>query len=306
MDGPTSFPPARNTGLIFQGGFSVALLGATAFCLWQAVSVKSDSGFLIYLAFSLACFIPLPVLLYRLYSLVSGYYRLERDGLRLRWGLRYEDIPLADVEWVRPAAEIAALVPGARLPMPWMPWPGALVGTRTAEGLGPIEYLASTSKTLLLVATPNRIYAVSPLNPAAFLQAFDAMMEMGSLAPIPHRSVYPSFLPARIWTDRLARNLILAGIGAGLVLLITSVVAIPARENISLGFSPQGGQLDPSPSNHILLLPVLNILAFLIDLIGGTYLYRRREQQPVAYLLWAASLITPLAMFVGIIFIFKA
>jgi hypothetical protein len=306
MDGPTSFQPARNTGIIFQGGFSAALLGATGFCLWQAVTIKSDSGFLIYLAFSLACFIPTPVLLYRLYSLFSGYYRLERDGLRLRWGLRYEDIPLADVEWVRPASEVAALVPGNRLPMPWMPWPGALVGVRTAESLGPIEYLASTMNTLLLVATSNRIYAISPLDPAAFLQAFDGLMEMGSLSPIAHRSVYPSVLPSRIWSDHMARNLILAGMGAGIILLITSVVVIPMRANISLGFSPQGEALTPGPSNHILLLPVLNILAFLIDTVGGTYLYRRREQQPVAYLLWAASLLTPLSMFIGIIFIFKA
>jgi len=44
-------------------------------------------------------------------------------GLRLRWGLRAEDIPLPEIEWIRPASDL-----GFHLPKPFLSMPGALLG----------------------------------------------------------------------------------------------------------------------------------------------------------------------------------
>jgi hypothetical protein len=155
----------------------------------------------------------------------------------------------------------------------------------------------------VLVATPLRIFAISPENPDTFIKSFRNINEMGSLTPIAPRSVYPTFLLARLWADRPARYLVLAGFTLGLALLIWVSLAIPARAQVSLGYLPSGEPLDPSPAASLLLLPVLNGLTYLTDLLGGLFFYRRPDQKALAYVLWAGGVITPILMLVAVGFI---
>jgi hypothetical protein len=52
--------------------------------------------------------VPVPFLGYRAYALLRADYYIDRDSLAMLWGLRVEDIPLTDIEWVRPASDVAA------------------------------------------------------------------------------------------------------------------------------------------------------------------------------------------------------
>ena len=305
------FLPPRREGVIFQAVASVLLAAAGGSCFAAALQAPADSGFLFYLLMSILLVAPLPLLLYRLYSLLGASYRLERDGLRLHWGLRYEDVPLPEIEWVRPAEELAAVVPGQKgrrggvLPLPWLHWPGALIGTRSVEGLGTIEFLASGTQGLLLVAAARKIYAISPADPAGFIRAFRRQTELGSLAPIRQRSVYPTVMLSRIWTDLPARTLVFAGLGVGLALLAWVGLIIPTRAALSVGFSPAGAPLEPSSSDRLLLLPVLYGFAYGFDLLAGVYFYRRRALQPVAYILWSAAVICGLTLLIAVGFILR-
>ena len=305
------FLPPRRGGILFQAAAAAILAAAGGFSFASALQAPADRSFLLFLLLSVVFFAPLPLLLYRLYSLLGASYRLERDGLRLHWGLRYEDLPLPEIEWVRPAADLAALVPAQQgrragvLPLPWLRWPGALIGTRSVEGLGVIEFLASDTRGLLLVAVPERIYAISPADPAGFTRAFRRQMELGSLAPIRQRSVYPTVMLSRIWTDPAARILVLAGLGLGLALLAWAGLIIPGRAALSVGFSPSGAPLAPSSSDRLLLLPVLFGFAYGLDLLAGIYCYRRRALQPVAYLLWSSAVLCGVIMLIAVGFILR-
>ena len=64
---------------------------------------------------------PLPLFTYRLYSLWRSTYVVARDGMRLRWGLRVEDIPISDILWVYRADEVE-FSPS----LPLLRWPGNL------------------------------------------------------------------------------------------------------------------------------------------------------------------------------------
>ncbi len=305
MNVPTQFFPSRRAGVILQAGAGLVLLGLGGFFLLQATQEQPDTGFLVNLLLSLILFVPVPLLIYRLYALLGSRYALERDGLRLRWGMRSEDLPLTEVEWIRPASEMVALIPGharrsARLPLPWLSWPGAILGTRQVEGLGTIEFMASNRDNLLLVATPQRLFAISPADPQQFLRSFNRITELGSLSPMPRHSAYPVFFLARVWANRPARILILTGLGLSLALFVWVALAISTRAAFPLGFAPDGAPFEPSSSERLLLLPVLNALAYLIDLLGGLYFFRRDTQKPVAYLLWAAGIVAPVIMMVGI------
>ena len=140
-----------------------------------------------------------PLLIYRLSSLENASYTLERESIRLRWGWRIEMIPMPHVQWVRTAADL-----GRSLPRPHLRWPGAIYGTRRYPGgRMDIEYMASTTKGLLVIATTERLYAISPANPDNLLMTYQHFTEMGSLLAPPASSVYPTNLIARLITDSI-------------------------------------------------------------------------------------------------------
>jgi Bacterial PH domain len=292
------FIPPRRRGLALQISVTLILFGGATFSFVQAQQSQAGPDFLARLLLSLVLFAPTPFLGYRSYALSRAGYRLERDGLRMRWGFRSEDIPLPEIEWIRPANELAI-----KLPLPWLHWPGSILGTRQVEGLGPIEFMASDLNTLLLVATPQRIFAISPAEPKAFLSAFQSLNELGSLAPLPALSVYPTFVIGRLWDDRLARGLLLTSLALEGGLLAWVGLTIPSHPVISLGFLPTGGVEVPGPGARLLLLPVINGIDLFIDLVLGLYFYRRPTRKPMAYLLWSTAIFSALLFYLAVWFI---
>ena len=295
---PAVFPPPRQRGLLLNA-VAVLLFGlAAAICFMNAFNQPVGGNFvLLLLVASLLC-VPFVLILYRIYALLSASYTIERDGLRLRWGLRAEDIPISEVEWVRPASDLAL-----PLPRPFLSWPGALIGSIRTSDLGVIEFLASENRTLLLVATEAKIYAVSPADPGGFSAAFRRTTELGSLLPIPSYSTRPAAYVTHVWQDRAARILTAAGLLLAVILFVAVSLGIGGRASIALGFGPDRRPLDPVPAVQVLLLPVLAGLAYTADLILGFFFYRQEERRPLAYLLWAGGVITPLAFLIAAFFI---
>ena len=294
----SSFPPARRRGLAIEISVAVVLLSGAIYSFIQAAGAKAGADFLAYLLLAFLLFLPAPYLAFQSYSLLRANYRLERDGLRLRWGWRTEDIPLSEIEWIRPAHDLVTV-----LPLPFPRWPGLIRGTRQAEGLGPIEFIASDLKNMLLVATPQRIFAISPANPKDFMYTFQAIIEMGSLEPMPPKSTYSTFVIRHLWEDRIARGLLISSLVLALGLLAVVGGVIPSHPSLSMGFTP-GGELDNiGPGERLLLLPVLNGLYLFADIIVGIYFYRREDKKLLAYLLWGASILSSLLFLAGVGFI---
>jgi len=285
-----AFSPPRRTGIILQGFIILLLTVAGGYFFFIATQDPTGLGFLLYMMIALVILAPLPLWIYRFYALVNGMYILRRDGLLIRWGLRREDIPLRSIEWIRPAVEL-----GFRLPMPWLRWPGAILGSRKVPELGPVEFLASDLAHMILVATPDRIYAISPEEVNQFLFLFQQVNEMGSLMPLQAQSVYPTVLLGRVWEDRLARILIIAGFGVGVILLITVAIAVPSLDTLIWT-----GRGEVAPAERLLLLSVLDGMIWLFNLLLGIFLYRRGDDlRIVAYLLWGTAALTGLLLLVG-------
>ena len=163
--------------------------------IWGFINFSRQAvglNFVIYLLVGLIAFAPLPLLGYRAFALFRAQYVLNRDSLELRWGLRDEQIPLMDIEWVRPIQDLTYPV---GLPSPFIP--GALLGLRRHRDLGIVEFIASDRRNLLLVATAKRVYAISPADPAEFTQTFARAAELGSLSNPRPKSIYPSFVLTR-------------------------------------------------------------------------------------------------------------
>jgi hypothetical protein len=304
---PQVFYPARFPGFLFQGLFLLLLAFSTAFFLWQAANASFGFSFFVALLPVILTFLLAPIILYRIQSLRRSAYILERDGIQLYWGLRVEHIPMNEVLYVRSLQEF-----GRPVPLPWMRWPGSVVGqTQMSDGTA-VEFLASSAAGLILLVTSSRIFAISPEEPAAFLEAYYRIMELGSLSPIAPQSVYPSFLSGRFWADRPARVMLATGAVVCLVILVWVSLVIPTRTEIHL--RPMIDGTGKVPPVRMLLLPFLSAAFFVGDLLSGLYFYRRAENQPagqgydtaLAYLLWGSGALVPLLFLGAVVFILKS
>lgn len=292
------FPPSRQRGLLIHI-IAILILGAISLgMLWLLFQTSVGLLLTVYLLVALMTFIPVPILAYRAYALTRSNYLLNRDNLRLVWGLRIEEIPLADVEWVRPMNALPT-----PLSLPLFRLPGGILGVTRHPELGKVEFVASESETLLLVATAQRIFAISPADPAAFLSAFQRSIELGSLTHAGAHSQYPSFVIATAWENLFVRYLWLAGAFLNVGLLLWVTVIAPGIPRIPLGFTAARLPQPPVPGVQLIFLPLLSALSFVIGWLAGLFFYRREDQRMLAVMVWVSSVFTSVLFLLAVFFI---
>jgi hypothetical protein len=295
------FRPPRRLGLGLHGS-AVLVLGASgAIGLFLASQRGVGLTFLLLLLPALAALILAPPLIYRLVALQRAAYVLQRDGILLFWGLRREEIPMDQVQWVGPPERL-----GSPLPHPLSAWPGAVLSTRSLPDGRLLEYLAARRQGLVLISTPRRVYAISPADPAGFLRTYQRLAEFGTLTPIPARSMFPTFILARSWANRPARVLLVLSTLLSLILLIVCAWLAQAYPQLPLSLAADGSALDVVPGVRILLLAVVNTFFYLVDLLLGLFFYRRSETQSLSYLMWGASALTAAFFLAAVSFLLRA
>jgi hypothetical protein len=310
VDISQDFYPERRLGLALHLTMMLLLGLCAVWGLWRTSQAVIGPEFLTYGLLAFGALLSLPLVAYRAYALWRACYRLERDGLLLRWGLRYEVIPIDRISWVRSANHL-----GMSLPLPWLHWPGAILGVRHLPDGRAIEFLASDRRRLLIIATPKGFFAISPQNPEAFLKTYQALTELGSLSPLSPHSDYPSLLLAHLWRTPSTRYLLLSGLGLNLILFIWVNLAIPSRSQVILGFAR--GEMVPAV--RLLLLPILSATFYLFDLFLGLFFYRRGAtlqpkaepalaavNQTLAYLLWGSSILISLLFLLAVYLILRS
>jgi hypothetical protein len=192
---------------------------------------------------------------------------------------------------------------GYHLPQPRFSWPGALLGFSSVSELGQIEFIASDAENLTLIATPTQIFAISPANPRAFMQAFQRTSEMGSLTPMAAFSALPAAFLQQVWKDRLARRSILVSLLLTIGLLVAVILIIPTRAQVSIGFEPNGLPLAAMPTAKLLLLPTLSGLTAVVSIMTGLFFFRYEELRMAGYLVLVGAGITPLLLILSLVFI---
>lgn len=261
-------------------------------------SAEVGPAFLIWLLVALFSFAPIPFFAYRAYSLWRADYHIDRDSLAISWGLRVENIPLSDIEWMRSADDLIA-----PLALPSLPLPGGLLGIHRHPELGVVEFLASDAKKLLLIATAKRVFVISPENPSGLSQTFARATEMGSLQPVEAKSVYPSFIVTQAWESGIARYLWLTALFLNIGLFIWASLIIPTTPRVALGQQFAGSALETVPSSQLLIFPVASFLLAVIGWIAGLYFYRWEREHVLAFILWGSSTLTSLLFLLAVLFI---
>jgi hypothetical protein len=295
------FPPSKRFGLVVHGIIILVLAGISAWGFINLTRAQLGPMFVNYLLIGILAFAPIPFLGYRTYALLRADYYIDRDSLAMLWGLRVEDIPLTDVEWVRPATDLSH-----PLSLPRLRLPGAILGTRRHADLGLVEFIASDSRNIILIATAKRVFAISPEDANSLIRTFARATEMGSLLPAEPKSVYPSFVLTQAWESPLVRFMWVSGLILNIGLVIWVGLLIPSLGQISLGFSPFGAPLEPVPSIRLILLPLLSGSLFIAGWGAGLYFYRWDMQRMLANIIWISSTLSALLFLVAVLFIVTA
>jgi len=292
------FPPAKRSGMLAHG-FAIALLAATSvWGFWNLTRAQVGPSFVTYLLIAFLAFAPIPVFGYRAYALLRADYYIDRDSLAILWGLRVEDIPLTDIEWVRPATDLTN-----PLNLPRFRFPGAVLGTRRHPDLGRVEFIASSSRSMILIATSKRVFAISPEKAAALVQTFARATELGSLTPAESKSVYPSFIITQAWESPVARFLWMSGLFLNLGLIVWVGILIPSLSQIPFGFNALGIPNATASSTQLILLPLVSAFMFIIGLAAGLYFYRWEKQRPLAFIVWVSSTLSAVLFLIAVLFL---
>src|SRR5215208_2484514 len=292
------FPPAKQLGLTLHGAILLLLASASIWGFANLTNAPVGPMFVSYLLIGLIAFAPIPFLGYRAYSLFKADYYIDRDSLAILWGLRIEDIPLTDIEWVRPATDLTS-----PLMLPRLRLPGAVLGTRRHPDLGAVEFIASSARNLILIATSKHVFAISPRDAASLVRTFARATELGSLSPAEPKSVYPSFVITQAWESPLARFLWMTGILLNLGLVAWVGLLIPSVSQVPFGFNPFGVANVTAPSVRLILLPLISALMFVTGLFTGLYLYRWERERPLAFIIWLSSTLCAVLFLMAVLFL---
>ena len=181
--------------------------------------------------------------------------------------------------------------------------PGAVLGTRRHPDLGLVEFIASDTRNMILIATSKRVFAISPVNAVGLVRTFARATEMGSLSPAEPKSVYPSFVITQAWESPSARFLWMSGLLLNLGLIIWVSMLIPSLTLIPFGFTAFGTPKNIFPSVRLILLPLLSLAMYIVGVTAGLYFYRWEKQRPLAFIVWASSALCALLFLIAVVFI---
>jgi hypothetical protein len=290
--------PPRRRGTILHLFLIVLLAAAGAWGIWGVSTVQMAPRLLPYLLLISLSLTAVPYLIYRLYGLHRASYSLQREGVSLHWGWRSESIPMSQIRWIH---HIQDLEESPHPPV--FHWPGAVTGVRRFQRGPEVEFLASRTRDLVIIATNQKYFAISPNRAQDFVSSYNEMIELGSLSPLAQESLRPTLVLSEISGNRIVLGLLMAGGILTLTQLIWTLRVIPARQTVSLGFSPSGIPHQPLESVRLILFPIITTTAFLANLILGLFLFRNLENRSLAYILWGGSILIGILFHITMLFI---
>jgi len=292
------FYPPKELGTVTHLLLMLVFSAGGGWGIWGVSNVEVAPQLLPYIALIILFLATVPYLIYTLYALHRSEYILERGGIILSWGWRTESLPMVNVDWVY---RVEDLETAPHLPL--IHWPGAVTGVRRFQRGPEVEFLSSRTKELVIIAAGDRYYAISPNQVSKFISTYHGLTELGAISPVSSQSVQPALILSEVFKIKPVLWILIGGGLLNISLLIWTLLVIPARELVSLGFTPSGVPHDSLDSVRLVLFPILNTTTYLANLILGLFLFRNLETRFLAYLLWSASVLVAILFHIAMIFI---
>lgn len=271
--------------------------------LWLrlAAGVASDGygpfTFLYGLAFALSLVLVF-LLAYVAWCALSLQYRLDKENLTLRYAGVRQVIPLSSIEAVYTPGQ---KIDGALIKVRWRGLAGMLPGFLAGSGVSPQLGRVLAAATVpangqVFVVTHDLAFGLSPQRPLAFIDELNSRLSaVHEAIPDPESTNRPHTILGRVltlgaglWSDRLARLLLLGGLlVCTLFFGYMSLVYNGLPNILPLHWNSQG-QIDRvGDPQELLRLPVIALGIWLMNTILAA-LVRQRERAATLFLLAGA------------------
>lgn len=251
-------------------------------------SIREQQISLVTFVMALVVLLSIPVLLLAIYhtlGLVTLRYRLDRNGVFVRWFGSEQIIPIRDIQRIIPGGELGGVVVRRR----GLRWPGHERGTGQVPGLGRTRFLASRPLTeQLLLVTPGSAFAISPRDPDGFVKAFKARQDLGPNRLLERELHQARWLTWPLWTDSTAWTLLGGAAIINLGLFGYLAASFPGLDfQLPLHFNRLGEADRIGTKMELFDLPIIGLIILAANLGLGLLLYRR--ERAGSYLLWGAA-----------------
>ena len=251
-------------------------------------SIREEQISFVTFLMALVVLVSVPVLLLAVYhtlSLVTLRYRLDRNGVSVRWFGSEQIIPIRDIQRIIPGSELGGVVVRRR----GLRWPGHERGTGQVPGIGRTRFLASQplAEQLLLV-TPGSAFGISPRDPDEFVKAFEAREKLGPNRLLEREMRHARWLTWPLWRDSTAWTLLGAAVVINLGLFGYLAASFPGLDfELPMHFDRLGDPDRIEPKMELFALPIIGLIILAANLALGLILYRR--ERAGSYLLWGAA-----------------
>ena len=248
---------------------------------------EQQIGFVTFLMV-LVVLLSIPVLLLAMYhtlGLVTLRYRLDRNGVFVRWFGSEQIIPIRDIQRIIHGDELGGVVVRRR----GLRWPGHERGTGQVPGIGRTRFLASQPLAgQLLLVTPGSAFGISPRDPDGFVKAFEARQELGPNRLLERELHHAGWLTWPLWTDSTAWTLVGAAAVINLGLFGFLAASFPGLDfQLPLHFNRLGQADRIGTKMELFALPIIGLIILAANVSLGLILYRR--ERAGSYLLWGAA-----------------
>jgi hypothetical protein len=223
----------------------------------------------------------------RVLGLLTMQYWVDRDAVTLVWGATRQIVPIGQIERVQVDLGDRPHDP----PRPWH-WPCPYRRRFHCDGIGVVNaYATRDLRDLLILVTSEESFGLSPANAGAFVAALQERYALGPARARRTELKRPPLWTWRLWRDRTALCLVMAGLLGVLLLFGVFCFRLPGLPaDLPLHYDINGLPDRIAPKANLVVLPLIGFISWFLNLVWGIWIYSRVQRQG-AYLLWGGAVV---------------
>lgn len=233
-------------------------------------------------------------LLYRVISALTLYYQVDRNAVTVHWFGNTSTIPMHAITAVSSETTLKQAAPL------WRRLTGFVTGNGRTTNDQPLTFFSTASmKDAVLLQTANTSYVISPIKRDEFISEVEGRRNLGIVQLQQEGMVASRRVAYDFWADRGVRQSVALAFMLNLVLWGLVAWRYPnLASDIAMRFDANGTTMGVVPRPQILLLPLLGLLAWLVNLAFGVAMYRLSRVG--ALLLQVGAIIAQLLLIVAV------
>jgi hypothetical protein len=284
--------PGRQVGLALLGAITLLDFGLLHLLLSQPVSFLTFLWGLLLAASLPALFL----IVFLTGNLVASRYHVEGNALIVEWGRLKRLIPLPAIRQFITGLEVSRTEN-----FEGIVWPGLIVGRATvhltqksannAGRPGDLFFFATRDRDQqLLVVCDEAAYALTPQDTEDFVVCLHAVRDTGLAAEDDVQEALPDLLTWPLWRDWVAH--VTVGLSVLLNAALFSFLAVVYGRlpgEVALHFDTAGQVSRTGHPASLFILPLIGLLTWLFNGFLGWLLYHFFLDRPVALIVWGAT-----------------